>query len=521
MLSIAESRALGPILNEIVGGVASAFDLALSRLWLIESDADCRSCRGSRESTSHALHLRASAGRSASSDIVYDQVNGAFHRIELGQRKIGEIARSGTAMLIPNVTGEEDWVADRNWVRREGIQSFAGQPLLFRGQVLGVLAVFGRAAFSSDDFRWLRTFADHAAVAIANARAYEELTLLKSRLEEENEYLHAEIREALPFGDIVGNSPSLRTILEQVALVADTSATVLIQGESGTGKELIARAIHERSSRRQRPFIKVNCAAIPRELFESEFFGHVKGAFTGAIKDRIGRFQLAHTGTLFLDEIAEIPAFLQPKLLRVLQEQQFETVGDARTRSVDVRVLAATNRDLRRDVEQDRFREDLYYRLSVFPMQIPPLRERREDIPLLALHFLRKSATRVHWSVPPLSRENMRQLQNYNWPGNIRELENVIERAAILARNSRYLRFDLPTASAQATRAPATSAILTRAQLREQEKESILAALRQSNGKVFGRGGAAEILGVRPTTLASRLKALGLKRTFFPDVPEK
>jgi transcriptional regulator with GAF, ATPase, and Fis domain len=196
-------------------------------------------------------------------------------------------------------------------------------------------------------------------------------------------------------------------------------------------------------------------------------------------------------------------------------------VGDARTRSVDVRVLAATNRDLRRDVEQDRFREDLYYRLSVFPMQIPPLRERREDIPLLALHFLRKSAAGVHWSVPPLSRENMRQLQNYNWPGNIRELENVIERAAILARNSRHLRFDLPTASAQATRAPATSAILTRAQLREQEKESILAALRQSNGKVFGRGGAAEILGVRPTTLASRLKALGLKRTFFPDVPEK
>jgi transcriptional regulator with GAF, ATPase, and Fis domain len=339
-----------------------------------------------------ALHLLRRAGKSKNDEKDYSAITGAFHRMEIGERKIGQIAATGEPMLIANVTGSEPWIADVAWIRREGIKSFAGQPLIFRGETLGVLAVFSRTAFSQEEFRWLRTFANHAAVAIADARAFDELNRLKKQLEDENEYLHEEIRETLHSGEIVAESAPLKKVLEQVALVAETNATVLIQGESGTGKELIARAIHDRSGRRTRPFIKVNCGAIPDELFESEFFGHVKRAFTGALKDRAGRFELADTGDLFLDEIAEIPLGLQSKLLRVLQEKQFERVGEGRTRTVDVRVIGATNRDLRRDVEEGRFREDLYYRLSVFPIELPPLRARREDIPILAQHFLKKSA---------------------------------------------------------------------------------------------------------------------------------
>lgn len=525
MLSIAEARSLGPILEQIVRGVADAFDLTLARLWLIQSDVGCPVCARGPEpgATDRALHLRGSAGKSKQGRKNHSVITGAFHRIPIGERKIGQIALSGKPMLIPNVSGDEPWIADPTWIKREGIRSFAGQPLIFRGETLGVLAVFSRTVFSPEDFAWLRTFADHAAVAIANARAFEELDHLKNRLQAENDYLHEEIRDTLHFGSIVGESAALRKVLEQVSLVAETSATVLIQGESGTGKELIARAIHERSQRRARPFIRVNCAAIPENLFESEFFGHVKGAFTGAVSDRIGRFELAHTGDIFLDEIAEIPPALQAKLLRVLQEKQFEKLGDTRTRTVDVRVICATNRDLKGEVEQGRFREDLFYRLTVFPIEVPPLRERKEDIPGLALHFLKKSAARSGTQPPRLTRENLRQLQNYDWPGNIRELENVIERTLILSKGSARLQFELNPvrvrrAAEERKRSTATIApgVLTISQLRDREVQNILAALQESDGKIFGRGGAAEILGMRPTTLASRLKALGLRKTYLP-----
>ncbi len=525
MLSIADARSLGPILDQIVRGVAEASDLALARLWLIEPDADCPICVNAPHTgpTDNALHLRGSAGRSrVDQKKEYASVTGAFHRIPLGERKIGQIALSGNPMLIPNVTGDEPWIADAAWIKGEGIRSFAGQPLIFRGETLGVLAVFSRSTLSAEDLSWLRTFADHAAVAIANARAFEELGRLKNQLQAENEYLHEEIRETLHFGTIVGDSPALKKVLEQVSLVAETSATVLIQGESGTGKELVARAIHERGPRRERPFIKVNCAAIPENLFESEFFGHVKGAFTGALKDRVGRFELAHSGDIFLDEIAEIPLALQAKLLRVLQEKQFEKVGDTRTRTVDVRVICATNRDLKREVDQGRFREDLFYRLTVFPIDLPPLRHRKDDIPTLALHFVKKSAARAGVPLPRLARENLRQLQDYDWPGNIRELENVIERSLILAKTTGRLTFDLPRSQRQrpGAKAPVPSAgqssVLTKDQLRQREVQNILNALQESKGKIFGPGGAAEILGMRPTTLASRLKALGLRKTFLP-----
>ena len=298
--------------------------------------------------------------------------------------------------------------------RKRGLSAFAGHPLEFRGEILGVLAVFSRERLGPLDFGWLRAFADQAAIAIANARAFEEIERLRRQLESENSYLREEVDEAHAFGEIIGRSPALGKLLEQIELVAPTKASVLILGESGTGKELVARAIHQRSGRSARPLVKVNCAAVPRELFESEFFGHVKGSFTGAVKDRIGRFQLADGGTLFLDEVGEIPLDLQGKLLRVLQEGQIERVGDDETRQVDVRVIAATNRDLEADVAAGRFRQDLYFRLSVFPIEVVPLRERTEDIPLLGPAFFR-AAVRADESpgesnLPPRSLDQLRAL---------------------------------------------------------------------------------------------------------------
>ena len=338
----------------------------------------------------------------------------------------------------------------------------------------------------------------------------------KTRLEAENAYLLDEIRSEKNFGDIIGTSSGLGKVMQQVQLVAPTDATVLITGESGTGKELVARAIHDRSARNGRPLVKLNCAAVPESLFESEFFGHVKGAFTGALKDKPGRFELADGGTLFLDEIGEVPLAMQTKLLRVLQEQELERIGDTRTRKVSVRVIAATNRDLKKDVDAGAFRRDLFYRLSVFPIQVPPLRERGEDITPLAAHFIRQSARRMNRPEPKITKAALRQLESYDWPGNVRELQNVIERTMILWRDG-PLTFDLaPSRAAEDSpthAGPATKAApRTREELKRQERDAIAAALRQTNGKIFGPDGAAELLGMKPTTLASRISALGLKR---------
>ena len=367
---------------------------------------------------------------------------------------------------------------------------------------------------------WLRMVADHAASAIANARAFEEIQQLRSQLELENEYLREEVKVAHAFGDIVGESSALRKVLAQVDLVAPADTSVLILGESGTGKELVARAIHERSGRSDRPMIRVNCGSIPRELFESEFFGHVQGAFTGAVRDRAGRFQLADGGTFFLDEVAEIPLELQSKLLRVLQEGTFERIGEEKSQQVDVRIIAATNRDLKKDVEEKRFRQDLYYRLSVFPVEVAPLRERAEDIPLLAANFLSQTSQRLGLPESRLKQRHVKTLQSYEWPGNVRELQNVIERAVITARGGE-LHFDLPGSVAEKkVAAPAASVdapdageeVLTYEELTTRERKNLLVALKKAKGKVSGSGGAAELLGVKPTTLASRLKAMGIER---------
>lgn len=377
---------------------------------------------------------------------------------------------------------------------------YTSTPIRDRHMVVGAVIVFRDVSQRREADEKL-----HAALT--------EVDRLRARLELENAYLQEEIRiETNPRG-IIGQSAAIQKTLRQVKLVAPTTAAVLITGESGTGKELIARAIHEASSRRDRPLIRVNCAAIPRELFESEFFGHVRGAFTGAVRDRIGRFELADGGTLFLDEVGEIPLELQGKLLRVLQEGHFERVGEERTREVDVRVIAATNRNLKAEVSRGKFREDLYFRLNVFPVESVPLRDRREDIPLLAQHFLLSERLQ---SDLRLSEGDARKLSRYDWPGNVRELQNVIERAVILAQNGR-LRIDLPDSAGpqpsgpNKAKADTKPVFMTSGELRDHERSNLLAALQASAGKVFGPGGAAELLDMKPTTLASRMKVLGIE----------
>ncbi len=334
----------------------------------------------------------------------------------------------------------------------------------------------------------------------------------------EAEYLREEIKSLFGADEIVGQSEALLGVLRDVKEVAGTDATVLILGETGTGKELIARAIHHASRRRQRPLIKVNCAAIPATLIESEFFGHEAGAFTGATKKRDGRFTLANGGTIFLDEIAELPFDLQTKLLRVLQEGEFEPVGSSQTRKVDARVLAATNRDLEGAIKEGKFREDLYYRLNVFPIQLPPLRERRGDIAILAAQFAQKFAKNMGRSIEPLSQDCIRRLEAYRWPGNVRELQNIIERAVITSRD-RKLNLDraLPEsvgdlAAALAGDEAGAKCVRTAKEFEDLERENIVAALEASDWKVAGAHGAATLLGIKPTTLSSRMKALGVER---------
>lgn len=647
MVSMAQNRSLPEVLRAVVDGIAQCQKVVLARIWLLEMGDICETCRFRPDcpDQSRCLHLVASAGHSIDPAVTHTRLAGSFRRFPLGVRKIGQVAKTGEPLLLSDVQGSEDWIADPAWIKREGIKTVAAQPLIFRGEVLGVLALFDTGSLLQSDFDWLRVFADHAAVSIANARAFEEIEYLKARLEEENdqlreefrdlfeeapipyvyegmdsrfiranraatralgikpeeitstfgtsfvadnpeaqrrarealeavgrgsetngvtlelrrkdnghplwvqwwskpapgrkytrtmmvditdrvllsqeqirlqaqnEYLLEEIRSTQNFGDIIGTSPGLRKVMQQIHLVASTDAVTLVTGESGTGKELVARAIHDNSPRQARALIKVNCGAVPETLFESEFFGHMRGAFTGAVKDRPGRFELADGGTLFLDEIGEVPLAMQAKLLRVLQEQEIERIGDTRTRKINVRIIAATNRDLKKEVAAGRFRQDLFYRLSVFPIEIPPLRERRDDIAPLATHFIKQTARRMNRSVPRISQTTLNQLTAHDWPGNVRELQNAVERAVILSQHG-PLAFELP--DPQATAIPLqthnTKGLLTRAELKHHERENITTALKQTNGKIFGTNGAAELLGMKPTTLASRIKALGLSR---------
>jgi len=408
---------------------------------------------------------------------------------------------------------------------RSGAKVIAAVPMFIEGQVIGDISFHrmkGHTGVPDDFTARLKLIAEMLASVIARKRsederrkAFQELSQLKASIEQERDYLREEIRADQKFGEIMGRSAALTRALDVVDAVASTTATVLIRGESGVGKELFARAIHERSKRASGPLVKVNCASIPKELFESEFFGHVRGSFTGAVRDRIGRFQLAHTGTILLDEVGEIPIELQAKLLRVLQESEFERVGDDRTRRVDVRVIAAKNRDLEADVAAGLFRADLYYRLSVFPIDVPPLRERKEDIPLLAEHYLKTYAQAAGRRGLVLSDAQKQALIDYEWPGNIRELQHVMERAVILSA-APPLRLELPN-KAETSPAPERSSAgpgmpLKAAELRDLERDNLIRALDQTKWRIAGEGGAAELLGIRPSTLRDRIKALGIQR---------
>jgi len=515
LLDLARRRSLNPLLDLVVQRLAEHPDVALARIWLVRAGDICPSCpmRDDCAQEIPCLHLVASAGRSRTDpEADWSRLDGDFRRFPIGVRKVGSVAATTESVCVEDAREDARWIARPEWAKREGILGFGGQPLAYHGEILGVLGVFTHTRFVCEALDSLRILADHAAAAIANARAFDENARLRQQLELENAYLREEIAESQAFGEIVGVSTAIRQIEEQIEQVASTAATVLILGESGTGKELVAREIHRRSDRSDRPMIRVNCASVPKELYESEFFGHVKGAFTGAVKDRQGRFAAADGGTLFLDEVGEIPLDLQSKLLRVLQEGQYERVGEDRTRTVDVRIVAATNRLLARDVQAGRFREDLFYRLNVFPLEVPPLRERREDVPLLAEQFLLQ-ATQKHKRRARLSEANVAALRGYDWPGNVRELQNAIERAVITAKNGE-LGLHLPGEG----REPGTpldtavSEILTEDAIRELERNNLLAALERTDWKIYGAGGAAELLGLKPTTVASRIERLGLKR---------
>ena len=422
--------------------------------------------------------------------------------------------RTSQPVCVPEVESTAEPLA-----AAEGLKSLYHLPLISRERVLGVLSLVssGANAFAEGDAAFLAQVANQIALAVENAIAYGEIASLKDKLAQEVIYLQDEIRTELKFEEIVGNSDVLRRVLAELETVAPTDSTVLIYGETGTGKELIARAIHNLSSRKSNAFVKLNCAAIPTGLLESELFGHEKGAFTGAIAQRVGRFELANRGTVFLDEIGEIPLELQPKLLRVLQEREFERLGSTRTLRTDARLIAATNRNLEEMVADQKFRTDLYYRLNVFPVRVPALRERREDIPLLVRHFVQQFSRRMNRSIETIPSQTMNTLVRYDWPGNIRELQNVIERAVIVSAGP-VLRVSLDDLRTRAHSAESLNgggasedAGKMRGVLEDAERKQILAALKQARWIVAGPNGAAALLGMKRSTLQAHMQRLGIR----------
>jgi formate hydrogenlyase transcriptional activator len=420
----------------------------------------------------------------------------------------GLVWQTQLPLIVPDLAEERRWPKVTGLMQEDGISSFCIVPLTTAARRLGALtfASLKKEAYGEADVEFLQQVGKQVTVAVDNALAYQQIAELKDKLTEEKLYLEDEIRTEYNFEEIIGESAALKRILKQVETVAPTDSTVLIQGETGTGKELIARAIHNLSKRRERTFVKMNCAAIPTGLLESELFGHERGAFTGAIAQKVGRFELAHQGTLFLDEVGDIPLELQSKLLRVLQEREFERLGSTRTIRVDVRLVAATNRDLAQMAADKQFRSDLYYRFNVFPITAPPLRERPEDIPLLVRYFAQKYARRMNKRIETVPTDTMTALSQYHWPGNIRELENLVERSVILSRGP-DLHVPLGELKAQAMAAPNGVGTLQAA-----EREHILRVLSETNWVIGGSAGAAARLGMKRTTLQSKMRKLEISR---------
>src|SRR5262245_1497140 len=423
------------------------------------------------------------------------------------QSRAGWILDHGETVLTTDLRDAPPFF-EHSFLLKEGIRSAVSVPLMVKGKILGTLNVGSRepGRYGQEDASLLAAIGEQVALALANLLAYEEIAALKARLEEENVYLQEEVRSEAAFGDVVGESPSILGVLKSVRQVANTDSTVLVTGETGTGKELIVRAIHSLSERKDKILVKVNCAALPAGVIESELFGHEKGAFTGALTRKVGRFELANRGTLFLDEVGDLPLELQAKLLRVLQDGEFEGVGGTQSLKVDVRVIAATSRDLERAVEEGRYRADLFYRLNVFPIVIPPLRKRLQDVPRLARHFAMLYASKMGKQVGPLTPEALDRLTAYSWPGNVRELQNVIQRAVILSTHGRLEPRDFMAEPARGDARQKTRSLL------DVERLHITAVLEETGWRVSGERGAAKILGLKRTTLEARMKKLGIAR---------
>ncbi len=519
LLEMGEQRATNLLFSLIVDRLFRFEEVSLVRIWLIKEGDICSSCPMAEECERNdkCLHLVASAGRSTHDDSAdWTHLDGKFSRFPMGVRKVGHIAATGEPVVVESIPDDAKWIADPEWASREGINGFAGQPMQFHDEILGVLAIFTKTQVSQPALDTLNVITNHAATALANARAFEKIEELTKQLETENNYLREELQDVTSYGGFIGRSAALERIVQQIDLVAATDANVLVQGESGTGKELVARELHQRSDRKTKPLIKVNCASIPKELFASEFFGHTKGAFTGAHASREGKFGAAHKGTLFLDEVGEIPLELQAQLLRVLQEGEYERVGEEKVRKVDARIIAATNRDLQKEVEAGRFREDLYFRLNVFPLSVPPLRKRREDIAPLANHFLQRSLKAMNRTQLHFSDEQIAKLIEYEWPGNVRELQNIVERFAI-SSIAGSTQLELFSGFSEEKECPEhhltaeSDVLLTEQEMLQLQAQNIKKALKQSNGKIYGEDGAAALLGLRPTTLATRIKKMKIR----------
>ncbi len=456
--------------------------------------------------------------------IFWHDHNGAFKHVnEAACQHLGYSRNELIGLTVHDIAPDmqkDSWPAFWNNIKKRKVYTIETRHRSKDGQIIPVEVYVNFMEFEGREYAvsFVRDITERKLNEEERTKAFEEIQHLKEQLELENEYLHEEVLELQPYGCIVGKSPALQNILRQIGMVAPTDASVLITGESGTGKELIAREIHKQSPRNDRSMIRVNCASIPKDLYESEFFGHVKGAFTGAVRDRAGRFELAHEGTLFLDEVGEIPLELQSKLLRVLQEGSYERIGDEKTRQTNVRIVAATNRNLKKEIEIGKFREDLYYRLNVFPIEVIPLRQRRGDIPLLAAYFLDSAVKRFNCPKPILTKADVLQLQNYAWPGNIRELQNIIERA-VITQSSNRVRLDIPLKKEDASFSPPptkskipNTVLLTNSDIKRIERDNIAAVLKQTKWKIFGNAGAAELIELKPTTLIAKIKKLGLKK---------
>ena len=500
-LQMTSSLDLNEVLTTISQGLVDDLGAAFARIWLLGPGDLCDVCYKSsvcRDKTT-CLHLKASAG-------IYTNLNGEYRRVPLGESPIGRIAIEKELILSEDLKNDIQF-PNKEWIKKNKFCCFAGYPLIFRDELLGATAIYGQRKMSYGGIEHLAGFANQAAIAIKNAKLFGEVEKLKNQLQAECNYLREEIKSEYNYDEIIGQSAALKYVLFKVEQIAPTDTTVLILGETGTGKELIARAIHGQSTRQDRPLVKVNCATLPANLIESELFGHERGAFTSAQTKQVGRFELADGATIFLDEIGELPFELQSRLLRVLQDGEYERLGSPQTRKVDVRVIAATNRNLEKEVHKGDFRKDLWYRLSVFPITIQPIRERAEDIPLLVEFLVQKFSRKLGKQIRKIPYKILENLQEYPWPGNVREMENVIERAVINTRgNTLQLADKLDTTKANELAANRWVG------LEQVEREYIYRVLEETRWKIEGRDGAARILDLNPSTLRGRIRKLGIKR---------